>query len=134
MEKKDFIVEEVFAMETFSRGGSSTNKVSVLLNYKDGNSQLYMTFYGEKVGDAITLKKGDEINVGYTIKSSKSQSGYWGTYVTGIFVSKLRRAEDAPETVEQYNKEIVQAEQEYGQNMSSIGLDSGLTPGDDLPF
>ena len=93
-----------------------------------------MTFYGEKVGDAITLKKGDEVNVGYTIKSSKSQSGYWGTYVTGIFVSKLRRAEDAPETVEQYNKEIVQAEQEYGQNMNSIGLDSGLMQDDDLPF
>ena len=134
MEKKDFIVEEVFGMETFSGGGRTTNKVSVLLNFKEGNNQLYITFYGEKVGDAITLKKGDEVNIGYTIKSSKSQSGYWGTYATGIYVTKLRRSEDAPDSLEQYNKEIVQAEQNYGQNMQSIGLDSGLIPGDDLPF
>lgn len=106
-------------METFSRGGFNATKFQYCLT-TGGNNQLYMTFYGEKVGDAITLKEM-RVNVGYTIKSSKAKIGYWGTYVTGIFVSKLRRAEDAPETVEQYNKEIVQAEQEYGQNMDVLG-------------
>ena len=98
MQKETLIVKEVLPQESFSRPGQApTLKQSVVFQFPTREGKLLLvTFYGDKVREAMILNPGDEVEVGYVLSSSCSSKGFWGTYVTGIFLQMISRRDDAP--------------------------------------
>jgi hypothetical protein len=99
------------------------------------DNKLSVTFYGDRVKEAMVLRIGDKVSVGFTLKSSLSGKGYWGTYATGIFLKVEERVGDAPNEFEQYERSLENGVVEVSNAAAQLGLDliEKQDP-DDLPF
>ena len=138
MFKEVFIVKTVEDQETFAAAGKPPSlKISVVFNYQNkADTDLRITFYGDRVKEAMVLKAGDKVDVGFTLKSSCSAKGFWGTYATGIFLKVVERLEDAPGEYVAHERQIAQGAKEVDESFQDMGL-SGAIPfnePDDLPF
>lgn len=136
MQKETLIVKEVLPQESFSRPGQApTLKQSVVFQFPTREGKLLLvTFYGDKVREAMILNPGDEVEVGYVISSSCSSKGFWGTYVTGIFMQMISRRDDAPMEALQHQKLLDEGEQQVTNSLSDLGINIPTCEPDDLPF
>lgn len=136
MQNERMIVKEVLQQESFAKPGQvPTLKQGVVFLYPNKTEkQLYISFYGDKVRDAMVLKPGDEVEVGFVISSSCSPKGFWGTYVTGIFLKVLCNADMASEEMIRGDREQKENEASVAQSLQDIGCNIPSMDNDDLPF
>ena len=137
MFNETFLVKTVEDQETFSRPGQASSlKISVVFQYPNKtDNELRITFYGDRVKDAMILHPGDKVNVGFTIKSSCSQKGFWGTYVTGIFLKVEESADDIPHEYSEHLRSVEKGKEEGATASEQLGLDNiPFQDPDDLPF
>lgn len=141
MQTERMIVKEVLQQESFSRAGQApTLKQSVVFLFPTReNKMLLVTFYGDKVREAMVLRPGDEVEVGFVLSSSCSAKGFWGTYVTGVFIKILCRTDDAPIEALEHEKMMMDGEASVKDSLAQLGIENPLDninkmDDDDLPF